>query len=624
MRTVFTALLAVVLLATPALPADVAREKDRIEAPAMHAEGAAELPPETPEKPTEAPKSEPPKSEGEGPFVVKKPAGEPAIDEIRKVIESQVEAVLACRQPDGSFVLGSPKGPGPEDTLTLTRVYGQYRLGQTALAVLALQYAQPHLTGDLQTRAEAACREAIAFIVQSPPEPRTYSAGLILTVLCQGNPERYRKVIDAYATYLVKTQRASGDLSGMWGYGLGIPKEFIGGLSDDRWGDNSNTQFALLGLFNAHGAGFQVPGIVWERSAEHYVKTQSPDGGWGYRTANENSYPGMTLAGTISLQLCIEMVLTEGHKQCRPIPRARPVAAGLKWIANNWEQGGKGNMWKVGGVTTDTYALYALERLGILMGRSNVGERDWYAEGARALVNNNNWQSIMGTPEVTSCFGVAFLARGLEPVVINKLERPGSSDWDCDPYDVKHLVEHIRDHYQQSVQWRIVTMEAPLELLLRTPILFINGHEKLSFTGEEKAKLRAYVEGGGTIVGEACCGKTPFADSFRALVKEIFGDGLKPLSARHPLFELMKVKPSQPKPAVECLTLNEQGRPGVLFLPTDWSCRWTVGGAKAREAFEVGAGIYLYVTTDCRKMFLTAHPEDAAKAESSAAPVPAP
>ena len=76
----------------------------------------------------------------------------------------------------------------------------------------------------------------------------------------------------------------------------------------------------------------------------------------------------------------------------------------------------------------------------------------------------------------------------------------------------------------------------------------------------------------------------------------------------HRLFALMK-KTVNRKPAVECLPLEpEQGRPGVLLLPADLSCRWHKGGTEAREAFEVGAGIYLYVTGEGRKLFEAAHP----------------
>ncbi len=44
---------------------------------------------------------------------------------------------------------------------------------------------------------------------------------------------------------------------------------------------------------------------------------------------------------------------------------------------------------------------------------------------------------------------------------------------------------------------------------------------------------------------------------------------------------------------------------------SDLSCRWTAGGPDARGAFEIGARLYLYITKDCRQMYLKAHPKPA-------------
>jgi hypothetical protein len=338
--------------------------------------------------------------------------------------------------------------------------------------------------------------------------------------------------------------------------------------------------------------GFQIPKIVWKRAAEMYIAKQFPDGGWGYKKGlRPKPYSNMTIASTISLHLCKEMLLMQQHRQCKPPPRVEAIEKGLAWIDRE-------------GIPGDTYGLYALERLGIIMGRANIGTHDWYNEGAAKLVGARRWGSMGGTREVSTCFGVMFLARGLEPIVINKLERRGTDDWNNDPYDIKHLVEFIHDHYQLPVQWRIVTLEAPMELLLRTPILYMNGHHALDFNDEEKAKLKEYVMKGGTILGEACCGRKEFDKSFRELVQELFGGELRPIPKTHRIYERMKGRGKAPKPKVEIFAFeNQQGRPGVIYLPEDLSCRWHVGGSGADDAFAAGAGIYFYVTVEARKMY---------------------
>jgi len=519
-------------------------------------------------------------------------AEEIPLEKIQAAIAAGVEKILATQRADGCFVLHE-------------RYMKEYPLGSTGLELLALEYARPHLKGDLLGRASEAMRKGFAYLVQSPLDQKTYSAGFILSALYKEAPERYRKTIDLYAAMLVVSQSDTGDLSGQWGYDLRMPP----GVQDNskatmgmgRWGDNSNNQLALLGLYCADRAGFQVPKKVWLRSRDHYLRTQALDGGWGYNaTSRPEPYANMTIASTISLNLCEEMLFEGKHEQCIPPMRSRPVESGLKWIDENWEKQ------KIG---TDTYGLYALERLGILMGRASIVRHDWYNEGAQELLGGHGWSGFGCPVMATTCFGVMFLARGLEPIVINKLERRDTNDWNNDPYDVKHLVEYLTDHYQMAVQWRIVSLQAPLDLLLRTPILYISGHRKLEFDDAEKAKLKAYVAGGGTILGQACCSKKEFDQSFRAVMKEILGGELRPLPAGHRIYERMTTRGVTPKVTVEALLLDkEQGRPAVLYLPTDHCCRWQVGGSEATGAFAVGTGIYFYVAIEGRKMFESSHP----------------
>ena len=532
-------------------------------------------------------------------------AQEAPLNQIQSAISAGVQRILASQRDDGRFVVG-------EDYMK------DYPLGSTGLALLALEYARPHLKGALSGRTLDAIRKGFALITQNPPEQRTYSAGLVISALYKENPDRYKNLIGLYATMLVLSQHDKGEISGSWGYRLLPPPGVPSGDKtpvDADWGDRSNMQFALLGLYQADRLGFQVPKIIWTRSREHYLQAQLPNGGWGYQPEYRlRPYANMTIASTISLNLCEEMLLSQEHKQCIPPPRSVPIENGLKWIANNWdkeESGGEGEMTKIG---SDTYGLYALERLGIIMGRANIGEHDWFNEGARTMLKNRGWSAFAGSPLVATCFGVMFLSRGLEPVIINKLERRDTNDWNNDPYDIKHLVEFINDHYQIPVQWRIVSLEAPLDLLQRTPILYISGHHKLDFNDDERKKLKAYVDGGGTILGQACCSSKTFDKSFRQVMTEIFGGELRPVPKTHPIYERMKTHGASP--TVEMLALDhEQGRPAVIYLPNDQCCRWQVGGAGARESFAVGTGIYFYVTIEGRKMF-----ENARLAATPAAP----
>jgi hypothetical protein len=197
---------------------------------------------------------------------------------------------------------------------------------------------------------------------------------------------------------------------------------------------------------------------------------------------------------------------------------------------------------------------------------------------------------------VGAAFAVLFLSRGLEPVIINKLKRPGTDDWNNDAYDIKHLVEYISERFQVPKQWRLVTLDADVEFLKRTPILYISGHEALKFTDQEKAKLKAYVDGGGTIFGMACCGKKPFDSSFRALVRELWPEKeLTPLPRTHAIY--VHPRPLAERPSLLGMSMGADkglGRLGVIYSPNDLCCRWHTQ-ERAKAVFDVGANITFYV-----------------------------
>ena len=58
-----------------------------------------------------------------------------------------------------------------------------------------------------------------------------------------------------------------------------------------RNGDNSNTQFALLGLFAASEVGVPVDPGVWALSHDYWVRSQKLDGSWSYTPTQQIRLP---------------------------------------------------------------------------------------------------------------------------------------------------------------------------------------------------------------------------------------------------------------------------------------------------------------------------------------------
>jgi hypothetical protein len=73
--------------------------------------------------------------------------------------------------------------------------------------------------------------------------------------------------------------------------------------------------------------------------------------------------------------------------------------------------------------------------------------------------------------------------------------------------------------------------------LLQAPIIFMNGHRAPELRDVQKEVLKKYLEEGGFLFAEACCGSKAFAEGFRKLMAELFPDNpLRPLDEGHPVW----------------------------------------------------------------------------------------
>ncbi len=121
----------------------------------------------------------------------------------------------------------------------------------------------------------------------------------------------------------------------------------------------------------------------------------------------------------------------------------------------------------------------------------------------------------------------------------------------------------------QTIEARAATVED----LLETPVLFMSGRDALNFTAEQKNNLREYINQGGFIFAEACCGGTEFDRSFRALMQELFKDAkLQLLPPEHPVwYAEERVDPDYLRPLYG---IDACCRTSVIYCPQDLSCFW--------------------------------------------------
>ena len=478
--------------------------------------------------------------------------GDVTREQVEHAIRRGTDFLKARQQPDGSW-------PG--------------EAGMTALASLALTTAGEPVDSPAVSRSlEALVR------LDDGGGHQTYTLGLKIMALA-ADPKKYGRTIGAFALKLENGQIRNGgrQTSGAWGY-----MEQRGGGSTD----NSNSQYAVLGLNSAAEAGVRIEPIVWQRARRYWEDAQCRDGGFAYKS-------GMPLGGTGSMSCAgISSLIISGSKLIRTHERLVDreilhcgedspdlyLLRGLDWLAVNFDVRNNinsGLMWKY-------YYLYGLERVGRLSGLRYFGRHDWYREGAQELVSlqdpiSGYWRGVgqEADPVLATSFALLFLAKGRSPVLINKIKHGPGRDWNNDPDDDAHLTNLISRDWGHLLTWQVVDPSwASVEDMLQAPIIHISGHDSPVFSVEAKGKLRKYVENGGLILADACCGRPGFDRGFRALMRELFPEPeneLRPLDGDHPVWRArFEIDPN----AHPLWGIEHGCRTVVIYSPTDLSCYW--------------------------------------------------
>ncbi len=479
--------------------------------------------------------------------------------------------------------------------------YGGGYGGMTALAVLALVQAGVPLDDPVVARGLAA--------LERMPDADTYAVSLRAMAFLKADEVSGKPAHAAQVREAVAWLSAAQTSLGTWGYNRrlaqsGDPDALV------TYTDHSNTQMALLALYEASRAGYPVDEQVWKRSESHYVRAQNKDGGWGYRMGpSYNSYGSMTAAGLASL-MAAGSRLHEGRqfkcgtpervKLCGQYRQNEPIAQALAWLDKHFsvsEHPGLPGSYHY-------YYLYAVERVGIIGGLRTIGRADWFREGAAFLVGrqlpDGGFARVGKTQgaafEYDIAFAILFLAKGHVPLLVNKLRwgRTGD-DWNINRYDAEHLTRWIGDRLNgRPVGWQTVSLGDPIEQWLEAPLLLVTGREALALTPPQKQKLRQYIEQGGIVVADACCDGKAFAESVRSLAAELFPEQkLEPLPATHPVYHSLESLPDTWR--IEGLGFG--CRTPLLLSVKDLTCWWEQSDQPESEAaLKLGLNLAAYAT----------------------------
>ena len=531
-----------------------------------------------------------------GPVAPSGRAQDLSAERVREAIEEGVAFLKSQQRKDGSW----PQYPGQPG-------------GSTSLCTLAL------LNAGLDPQDDSVGR-ALTYLRRLRPDDiqRTYSVALQTMVFCQAKQQRDLPAVGRNVKWLESMQNPDGS----WGY-------------PSRGGDNSNSQFALLALYEAERVGVEVNPRTWRLAKACWENWQTPDGSWGYPKQDPGT-GSMTCAGITSLVITSDMVqqkdarLSGQRIECcvRSQEDDDALARGLQWLARNFSvtRNPGRDAWHL-------YYLYGLERVGRLTARRFIGGHDWYREGADHLLKmkggvakSGGWRGAgfeSRDDRISTSFALLFLSKGRRPVLLGKLKHTPREDWNQHRSDVANLTGYVESKWTRDLTWQVVDLEAAsIDDLMQSPVLYYCGSRSpLPDAAAEQdqlaRKLRGYIDRGGFLFAEAYCSGAGFDQGFRRLMEKVFPETeyrLRLLPPEYPVWRTEeRVDPAHVRP-LEGIDFG--CRTSVVYCPPDatgaarpsLSCLWELsrpgrdakypGSVQAQvdAALSIGINVLAYAT----------------------------
>lgn len=472
-----------------------------------------------------------------------------------------------------------------------------YPGGMTAIATMALLSCGEPPESDHIGR-------ALNYLRTLEPS-KTYSTALATMAFSLATPKRDLAKIRANVRWLEEAQVKRGVGRGGWGYPSDSP-------------DNSNSQYALLALHEAERAGVRAEDATWQAALDYWLKLQNQDGSWGYHEGGGSG--SMTCAGLSSVIIASNRLNEPDAKVngndvdcCGAQERNSAVERGLEWMGRNFSV-----RHNPGGTGWLLYYLYGMERAGRMSAERFLGGHDWYREGADMLVRIQDTTSgfFRGVgahendrPVLATSFSLLFLSKGRRPVVMAKL-RHGGDDWQHHRSDAANLTSYTEARWKRDLAWQVIDVRsASADDYGEAPVLFISGRQRPNFSDEQVQALREYIDRGGFIFAEACCGGGEFDAGFRQLMARMFpepGQELRLLPPDHPIW--VAEEPVDPDFVKPLEGIDVGCRTSVVYCPENLGCFWELArpgrakplpvdvGVRVQSANAIGVNVLAYAT----------------------------
>lgn len=549
---------------------------------------------------------------------VERPAARPPVRPMHADAELDQQIGLAITR-GMDFLLGQMRDA---EVVLEGEAHPTYRQALNALVAYALLEGAA-ATGDVRVAPDAAFTVVLLekmkqhAMAADATAPATYGRAMRAAALAVLNRPEDRDTLAADVQWLVQAARNGAYSQGSPPAGdattepapAGVPapagaavrapldvSAMAAGPANGGWGwDNANSQYGVLGVAAGANAGIDVPEQYWRDVEKHWTGCQLRSGEWGYRAGDTSGSLAMTTGGVASLLAAHDFTdaIVHGGQVGRD-PYSEAMARGLNWLKGGVRalDGQAGRQRRLG------YDLFGVQRVGLDSGFKHIGPVDWYRDLAvRALPlqgPTGAWGRDAASADalIETSYFVLSLSRGRHPVMMAKLRFDGY--WCNRARDAANLSRYAWRQIGRPVNWQLVAIHSDVGQWLDAPILSIASHEPLRFGDEEIAKLRQYVEAGGTLFTHADADSVEFTKSVVELARKLFPRyELKDVPADHELFALN----GPVQPPIGLKHVSNGSRILLVHSPTDIAVYWqTRADAQRPNAFRLGLNLYLYAT----------------------------
>ena len=196
-------------------------------------------------------------------------------------------------------------------------------------------------------------------------------------------------------------------------------------------------------------------------------------------------------------------------------------------------------------------------------------------------------------------------------------------DWNPDPVGMLNLLDTVGQSSAVKISFTVTPTGPVAEQLGRCPFVYLTGHNDFTWDQAQVAALRRYLENGGFLFAEACCGRREFDLAFRREMGKVLGpqtdssDLLQRLPLDHPIYsayhQIEKVQMTQ---AANFRSLGSQAsyprltgavvnrRLAVVYSPLALNVGWRLksvpyaAGYSPKSALELGVNVVMYALAE--------------------------